>query len=643
MSQVISIPTMNKKNDIRLPPITSLKGETSTPYGQQQQASPNQPTPPPPPHPHPQLQPHEQQLPQQQVFPPGQIPSQSYYHEVSDNRYAGPIPTSSTIPYSYSSPHLQPGVKLPAFQDICKSLPPRELPTPQQPAGPRNSVHSPKTVGAAISVIPQQATGYASPRQSPTLTHQPGLPVHGQYVSYHQQPPSRTSLEGTRSPKEGRLSSPNPTAYTHYQYPQYHYPTDQQQGQTVTQIPYMTQSPSIYFDPIQGQQQQQPPPPPPPPPGYFIQQQHPVPSQPQPFYQQQQSSHQFPPQQQQQQQQSHELQSYYTAGMSPSSLISQGHPHPGLMIQHQGPPSQQQQQPPIQRSQSMHHHHLGGHAVQQQQHQHQQHQQHHHQQHQQQQQASPQQQQLSTSRSFMAKSSSAWAPEDDKLLRMLKEEKKLGWREIASYFPNRTLNACQFRWRRIVIGVAGLNQQTSSTTTTLPSTPGKRSHSDSAVSQPEPKKTSISYGDSDRESTGNNREKDLEDRLRKVNEKLLASTSVAKSESESDNDDDEEEQEEEEEDDEDNEDEDEDYKDEKGESPNKKTTIVEKETTETDKLSENETVTSTSITRSTATTTTTATKVDNDDESVVVESSKKSTKAPDSVSPSKSNINRLLN
>lgn len=53
------------------------------------------------------------------------------------------------------------------------------------------------------------------------------------------------------------------------------------------------------------------------------------------------------------------------------------------------------------------------------------------------------------------RSSSAWPPEDDRLLRKLKEEKKLGWREIASYFPNRTLNACQFRWRRLVIGVSG--------------------------------------------------------------------------------------------------------------------------------------------------------------------------------------------
>lgn len=51
------------------------------------------------------------------------------------------------------------------------------------------------------------------------------------------------------------------------------------------------------------------------------------------------------------------------------------------------------------------------------------------------------------------KSSSAWLPKDDALLRFLKEYRKLGWREIAMYFPTRTLNACQFRWRRLIAGV----------------------------------------------------------------------------------------------------------------------------------------------------------------------------------------------
>ncbi|GMM34098.1 hypothetical protein DASC09_014230 [Saccharomycopsis crataegensis] len=48
------------------------------------------------------------------------------------------------------------------------------------------------------------------------------------------------------------------------------------------------------------------------------------------------------------------------------------------------------------------------------------------------------------------KQASAWSPQDDKLLRFLKEERKLGWRDVATHFPRRTPNACQFRWRRIV-------------------------------------------------------------------------------------------------------------------------------------------------------------------------------------------------
>lgn len=51
------------------------------------------------------------------------------------------------------------------------------------------------------------------------------------------------------------------------------------------------------------------------------------------------------------------------------------------------------------------------------------------------------------------KSSTAWLPKDDALLRFVKEYRKLGWREISMYFPTRTLNACQFRWRRLIAGV----------------------------------------------------------------------------------------------------------------------------------------------------------------------------------------------
>lgn len=46
--------------------------------------------------------------------------------------------------------------------------------------------------------------------------------------------------------------------------------------------------------------------------------------------------------------------------------------------------------------------------------------------------------------------SPAWSSKDDKLLRYLKEVKKLSWKEISKHFPSRTTNGCQFRWRRIL-------------------------------------------------------------------------------------------------------------------------------------------------------------------------------------------------
>ncbi|KAM3164941.1 HTH myb-type domain-containing protein [Lachancea thermotolerans] len=51
-----------------------------------------------------------------------------------------------------------------------------------------------------------------------------------------------------------------------------------------------------------------------------------------------------------------------------------------------------------------------------------------------------------------SKNPSSWDPQDDVLLRHLKEIKKLGWKDIAQYFKNRTPNACQFRWRRLKSG-----------------------------------------------------------------------------------------------------------------------------------------------------------------------------------------------
>lgn len=46
----------------------------------------------------------------------------------------------------------------------------------------------------------------------------------------------------------------------------------------------------------------------------------------------------------------------------------------------------------------------------------------------------------------------SWDALDDLLLMHLKDNQKLGWKEIASHFHNRTPNACQFRWRRLKSG-----------------------------------------------------------------------------------------------------------------------------------------------------------------------------------------------
>ncbi|CCE61184.1 hypothetical protein TPHA_0A00990 [Tetrapisispora phaffii CBS 4417] len=51
-----------------------------------------------------------------------------------------------------------------------------------------------------------------------------------------------------------------------------------------------------------------------------------------------------------------------------------------------------------------------------------------------------------------SKNPSSWDPQDDILLRHLKEVKKMGWKDISQYFQNRTPNACQFRWRRLKSG-----------------------------------------------------------------------------------------------------------------------------------------------------------------------------------------------
>lgn len=56
-------------------------------------------------------------------------------------------------------------------------------------------------------------------------------------------------------------------------------------------------------------------------------------------------------------------------------------------------------------------------------------------------------------RKSKSKQSISWTPQEDKLLLELKDVHKLGWREILNHFKDRTANACQFRWRRIVSGI----------------------------------------------------------------------------------------------------------------------------------------------------------------------------------------------
>lgn len=64
--------------------------------------------------------------------------------------------------------------------------------------------------------------------------------------------------------------------------------------------------------------------------------------------------------------------------------------------------------------------------------------------------AEKKQQQLNSTRR-MAFGSPTWTSKDDSMLRYLKEVEKLGWRDISMYFPTRTINACQFRWRRLIM------------------------------------------------------------------------------------------------------------------------------------------------------------------------------------------------
>lgn len=47
------------------------------------------------------------------------------------------------------------------------------------------------------------------------------------------------------------------------------------------------------------------------------------------------------------------------------------------------------------------------------------------------------------------RSSNPWNFEEDSLLCHLRDEKGLSWKEISPFFPTRTINGCQLRYRRI--------------------------------------------------------------------------------------------------------------------------------------------------------------------------------------------------
>ncbi|KAI3406928.2 hypothetical protein KGF56_000220 [Candida oxycetoniae] len=60
-----------------------------------------------------------------------------------------------------------------------------------------------------------------------------------------------------------------------------------------------------------------------------------------------------------------------------------------------------------------------------------------------------------------SKQSTTWSAKEDRLLRELKEVQNLGWRNISTFFQDRTPNACQFRWRRIYNAVKGSSSSSS--------------------------------------------------------------------------------------------------------------------------------------------------------------------------------------
>ncbi|CAH6722401.1 hypothetical protein CLIB1444_09S02762 [[Candida] jaroonii] len=94
-----------------------------------------------------------------------------------------------------------------------------------------------------------------------------------------------------------------------------------------------------------------------------------------------------------------------------------------------------------------------------------------------------------------SKSSTTWTQKEDKLLRELKEHQKLGWREISTFFNDRTPNACQFRWRRIISSINGKTNSRSSSISSISSVSSASSLSSNSSSPILNKKThhSINY------------------------------------------------------------------------------------------------------------------------------------------------------
>lgn len=85
---------------------------------------------------------------------------------------------------------------------------------------------------------------------------------------------------------------------------------------------------------------------------------------------------------------------------------------------------------------------------------------------------------------------STWTPAEDKLLRELKEEQKMGWKQILTYLNDRTPNACQFRWRRVVGSINVSNTSVATLPPSSPAEPSSRSHSITHIDSPSSPMTS---------------------------------------------------------------------------------------------------------------------------------------------------------